>query len=259
MKTLIILIISLFFFNCYQFSNYNLSPRAYKQNSETIFEDDNELLLIDGNDSNLILFASREKSNIFIYSRIINKTTNKSIDVLPDKFRAFGFNKSGKYKELYVYQAQEYVNKIKTSQFVSELLTVINGSIDAINAAKSETYTRYSSSGYSDFFGFSSSSGSATSTTYDNSKKLEAKHRANQELKEQISEHKYEIQNLNDILLKRNTLFPLKSINGYFVIKGVVNYHSKYVLYLPIGNDTFKIVLDPPPKIVKHLNDNYYF
>ncbi len=147
-------------------NQYNLKPIAFKQSSKSYFSNDKEILFCEGRATNLLLFGFRDKSEIFIYPCIINKSSDQYIDIIPEKIKAFGVDKSGKYKELHVYSAQEYINKKRNKQKWTEFFVALSGALNSMSAAKSTTFAN----GYSNLSG----SFNYTATTYDYSKSLEA-------------------------------------------------------------------------------------
>lgn len=243
----LILVITLSLLACAP-TQYNLKPIAYKQSSRSYFSNDREILFCEGQETNILLFAFRDNSEIFIYPFIVNKSTDKYIDILPEKIKAFGVNKSGKSKELKVYSAQEYINKKQNEQKWTEFFVALSGAVNSMNAAKSTTY----SSGYSNLRGnvgglnyYGNAYSNYTTTTYDYNKSLEAQERTKRDLTELRTKHNSENQFYNNVLLKKNTIPPSYSIEGYIILKGMEFYHSKYAIILPAGVDKYKIILKP--------------
>ncbi len=219
-------------------TQYNLKPIAYKQISRSYFSNDREILFCEGRATNLLLFGFRDKSEILIYPCIINKSNDQYVDIIPEKIKAFGVDKSGKHKELHVYSAQEYINKKRNKQKWTEFFVALSGALNSMNAAKSTTYAD----------GYSSLSGNFnyTATTYDYSKSFEAQERTKRDLAELRTKHNFETQYYyENVLLRKNTIPPRYSIEGYIIIEGSDFYHSKYAIILPAGIDKYKIILKP--------------
>jgi hypothetical protein len=244
---IIMIFTSIFLFNCATI-RYDLTPILINKNMEKFYKNDKEILFCTGQKSNLLIFSYRDKNEIYIYPCILNKTSDSYIDIVPEKIEIFGVNDSNKILRLHIYSAKEYIEKKKREHKWSEFSVALGGAMNAMNAARSSTYT----TGYSNFsgtFGGYTYSGNTFSnqstTTYDYSKSLEAQARSKQELNELRNNHNLEIQNLDNTLLKKNTLPPNYFIEGYVVAIADRYYDSKYIIIFPVGNEKFKLLFKP--------------
>lgn len=235
----LLLITLLILFNCAPVTKYYLSPYSSEMNVDKFFSDDKEILFCEGKETDLFFFIHENLKELVIYTAIINKSDDSRIDVIPERIKAFAFNKANKNKQLKVYSAQEYQTKIKNAQAFSEFFVSLGGAVSAINAAKSRSYTTgYTGNTYSSY----------TTTTYDNSKSQESLDRTKRDLDNMRTGHALENQYYDNVLLKKNTLPPKASTEGYvFIQQSHKLFNKKYTITIPVGIDEYKIIINRKP------------
>lgn len=238
------LVILLFVLGCTS-AQYNLIPTPYKQKAKRFSSKGKNIIICEGKDGDLILFGYRDKSEIYLYSCIINKTDNKNLDLIPEKIKAFGLNKTKETKQLIIYSAQEYVNKKKNKAEQAQFSITLCSAINLMNAVRARSY----SSNYSNISG--NLGGSIFSRNeyrndaiafYSYGKGSDPQQSTKQEL---TSKSAAENQLYDSILLKKNRIPPNSYLEGLIVIDGKDSYHEKYVIIFPVGIDKHKIILKP--------------
>ncbi len=235
-------IILLFVLGCTS-AQYNLIPTAYKQKTKRFHSGAKNIIICEGKNTDLILFGYRDKSEIYIYSCIINKTDNKNIDITPEKIKAFGLNKIKGTKQLVIYPAQEYIYKKKNKAEQAQFSVALCSAINIMNTIRARSYsTNYSN--ISGNLGGSVFSGNEyrddAIAFYIYGKGREAQQSTMQESKSAVENQLY-----NGILLKKNMIPPHSYLEGLIIIDGKDSYHEKYVIIFPIGIDQYKIILKP--------------
>lgn len=237
-------VILLFVLGCTP-AQYNLIPTAYKQKAKRFNSGSANILICEGNSSSLILFAYRDKSEIYIFSSIINKTDDKNLDIIPEKIKAFGMNKAKATIQLTIYSAQKYMTKKKNEEQQAQFSITLYSALNLMKAVRAKNYSH----NYSNITGnlggslFSANENRNDAIAfYTFGKGSEGQPEASQELN---SKSRAENQLYNSILLKKTTIPPNSYLDGVIIIDGKQDYHEKYVLIFPVGMDQHKIIFNP--------------
>lgn len=227
-------------------AQYNLIPTAYKQKAKRFRSGNTNIIICKGKNADLILFGYRDKSEIYIYSCIINKTEDKNLELVPDKIKAFGVNKTKGTLQLKIYSAQEYMNKKKSKGEQAQFSVTMCGAINLMKAVRVKNY----SGNYSNMSG--NLGGSIFSRNeyrndalafYIYGKGSESQEVTSQELN---SKSLAENQLYNGILLKKKTIPPNSYLEGVLIIDGSdAGYQEKFVMIFPVGMDNFKFIFSP--------------
>ncbi len=229
-------------------TRYDLSPVLVKKNMKKLFYNDREIVFCEGKKANLFMYGFREGSELFVYPGIYNKLQKEYLNVVPDQIEVYGVNEENKLLKLHNYTAKEYMAKQRSKQAWSQFFVALSGALNAAAAANSTTY----SSGYSHStgtyggYGFSANTyGSSVSKTYDYSKSLAVQAQTNQQLDNMRAQNEYANQELDNCLLKKNSIGPQCYAEGYVVAEIDGYYNSKYFIIVPINGEKFKFLFEP--------------
>jgi len=238
------IIILLFVLGCAP-AQYNLTPTAYKQKAKRFHSGSTNLIICQGKNSDLMLFGYRDRSEIHIFSSIINKTDDKNLDIIPDKIRAFGVNKNKQTMPLTVYSAQQYVTKKKNREQQAQFSITLYSALNLMKAVREKSYSRHYANmtgnlGGSIFSANENRNDAMAFYTY--GKGSDVQPGASQELN---SKSRAENQLYNSIILKKSTIPPNSFLEAVIIIDGKDDYHEKYVLIFPVGMDQHKIIFNP--------------
>jgi len=184
------------------------------------------------------IIAVSMKKNLEGYLELTTAYMNISeqrIDIDPSLIEITAERDGGKAKALKVYSSGEWLKKIKTEEMWAMIGKSIEAFGDGLKAGRSRSTIR------SDDYSYG-----ATVETVDESKKIEARQRAQQEAEELTEHYDFRYQLAESILCKKTTLYP-----GYYII-GIVfaKYCSavKYEVKIPVGSETHKIIFIPIKK-----------
>lgn len=192
-------------------------------------------------DGIMIAMTNTETNDYGKYYRIYINFTNNSfypIEFDPSDVTAVLTDKKGKEVALEIQTAEQYDKRIRRTQMWEEALVGFANGLAAANAGYSTSTTNSSYSGYSSSYGSASAYGSggyaygnysghsnyygssvSTTTTYDAAAAYQAQLAASQNMAA-FSESNFAVrQARNEGYLKRTTVNPGESIQGYFNIK----------------------------------------
>ena len=198
-----------------------------------------------------MLFGYRDKSEIYLFSCIINKTDDKNLDLIPDKIKAFGVNKNKQTMPLTIYSAQQYMTQKKSREQQAQFSITLCSALNLMKAVRAKSYSRHFANITGNLGGSIFSANEYRNDAmafYTYGKGSEAQPGASQGLN---SKTRAENQLYNSIILKKNTIPPNSFLEAVIIIDGKDDYHEKYVLIFPVGMDQHKIILNPAMVIKK--------
>lgn len=238
------LIALLFVFGCAS-ARYNLTPTAYKQKAETFRSGNTNIIICQGKDSDLVLLGYRDRTEIHIFSNIINKTSNKNLDIIPEKIKVFGVNKNNQTTPLPLYSAPAYMTKKKKKEHQAQFSIARNSALNLMKKIRAKSGARdYAKiTGNMDDSIFSADDDRKDPFafyTYGTANEAQAVVR-----RELNSKLRAENQLYNNIMLKKNTIPPKSYLEAVMIINSKANYHKQYVMIFPIGTETHKIFFNP--------------
>ncbi len=237
-------IILLFVLGC-TYARYNLEPIAYKQKAKRYSSSNVKVIVFNGKDTDLMLFGYRDKSEVYIYSCIINKTANKNFDFIPEKIKALGLSKTKGTTRLTIYSAQEYINKKKNGEKQAQLTVALCSAINLMKAIRAKNYSK----NFADISGnlggaiFSANEYDKDAITFSSFGEVpDAQQRAMHpfNLKYDGKNQLYE-----STLLKKTTIPPSSYLEGFIIIDTKDISPEKYVIMFSVGIDSYKIILNP--------------
>lgn len=161
--------------------------------------------------------------------------TDQPINVLPDTITFEGLSDQG-VEPIKVWEANEYIRRVKRIQNTTLILQAIGGAMEAASSGYSST-TTYGSYGGSSAYGSFSGTYSGYSSTYDSSKVAEANARNSAAIAAQAQANADNLAYLEAVLLKRNTLMPGNYITGAVYCKREICPY--YRVSIPFGNELF--------------------
>jgi hypothetical protein len=219
--------------------SYYLAPNELYGSQEVIYVDGYEAItekyyLADSNGLTVTIFGYPAKK-VVVLQLFYGNGTNEQINVLPDQIKLEGISEAG-IVPMKVWEANAYIRRIKRIQNTALILQAIGGAMEAASAGTSTTRS-YGSYYGSTRYGSYSGTYSGYSTTYDSSKVAEANARNAANLAAQANANENNLEYLNAVLLKKNTLQA-----GTFIAGAVYCERELYPLYritVPFGNRQF--------------------
>jgi len=249
-KLAIILISGIFLFLTGCATPYYLKPVIEGENMEMMYFDGKEVAISKDFETGVAIYGMKTtKNELILHILYKNNTTDKRINVLPEQVSVAGYNNEGKVNYFKVYPAEEYLKKMRNAQAWAMALQGAAGAIEASQAGKSTSTTSGSSSGSiygsdgTTYTGYGSSS--STTTTYDYGAQAEANARNNAQMQKTAEQYSQINSATEQGLIKANTLFPEQYVEGNVMVKMNTMFTSKFVVTVPMGNETHKVTFVP--------------
>jgi hypothetical protein len=218
---------------------YRLAPNELYRSQRIIYVEGYEAIMEDypvGENNGLIVSVfGYPTDKVLALHVFFGNATDQPINVLPDTINVEGFSDRG-LKHIKVWEANEYIKKIKRRQNTALILQAIAGAMDAASSGYSTTTTYgsyYGSSSYGSFSG----TYSGYSTTYDSSAVAEANARNSAAIASQAQANANNLAYLEAVLLKRNTLMPGNYIAGAVYCEREIC--KQYRVSIPFRNELF--------------------
>ena len=219
--------------------SYYLVPNELYGNQRIIYEDGYEAITdqyyyTESNGLTVTIFGY-PANDVIVLQLFYGNETNEQIDVLPDQIVLEGISDK-RYHSMKVWEANAYIRRIKRIQNTALILQAIGGAMEAASAGTSTTHsygTYYGATRH----GYYSGTYREYSRTYDYGEVAEANARNIANLIAQANANAKNIEYLNAVLLKRNTLQANTFISG-----SVYCEHELYPLYritVPFGDKQF--------------------
>ncbi len=208
--------------------SYYLSPNELSDNQRLIYQDGYEAITdqyyYTENDGLTVTIFGYPANDVLVLQLFYGNETNRQIDVLPDQIVLEGISDKRAHS-IKVWEANAYIRRIKRIQDTVLVLQAIGGAVEAVSEGTSTTHT------YGTYYGATrhgSYSGSyhEYSRTYDSGRVAEASARNVGILIAQANANAKNIEYLNEVLLKRNTLDANTFVSG-----SVYCDHKLYPLY----------------------------
>ncbi len=195
----------------------------------TFYYNDHEIAVSNKQNSDILLYGqeSDTQNDLFFHLVCINKSSNR-IDVMPDKIKVFGFDKENKSKSLKVFTSREYIANIQTDHAWSMTFQALAGAVNAYQAGKSVTV-----------------GSKGASVTYDYGKAQYISQIEQNKLANQAEQNNVQINDLEQRLIKKHSLFAGESIEGDFVVSGEYVYSKKYLVEIPLKDEKHLVVFIP--------------
>ncbi len=231
-------------------TSYYLKPIIDSDDLEMIYFDGKEVAVSKDYETGVAVFGMKTTQNeLILHILYKNNTTDKRINVIPEQITVAGYTKEGRYNYFKVYPAEEYLKKMRNAQAWAMAFQAVGGAMEASQAGKSTSTTYGSSSGSiygsdgTTYTGYGSSSSTTTTTDYGAQAEANARNRAEmQKTAEQFAQVNAATE---QGLIKANTLFPEQSVEGNVMVKMNTMYNSKFVVTIPVGNETHTITFVP--------------
>ncbi len=219
--------------------SYYLSPNELSGDQRIIYQDGYEAITdqyyyTENNGLTLTIFGY-PADDVIVLQLFYGNETNEQIDVLPDQIVLEGMSHDRSHP-IKVWEANAYIRKIKRIQTTALVLQAIGGAMEAASAGTSTTYSHGSYYGATRH-GVYHGTYREYSRTYDYGEVAEANARNVANLIAQANANARNIEYLNAVLLKRNTLEANTFISG-----SVYCEHELYPLYritVPFGDKEF--------------------
>jgi len=219
--------------------SYYLSPNELSGNQRIIYEDGYEAITdqyyyTENNGLTLTIFGY-PANDVIVLQLFYGNETNGQIDVLPDQIVLEGMSDKRSHS-IKAWEANAYIRKIKRIQNTALILQAIGGAMEAASAGASTTEIHGSYYGATRHGSYSGTY-REYSRTYDYGEVAEANARNVANLIAQANANARNIEYLNAVLLKRNTLEANTFISG-----SVYCEHKLYPLYritVPFGDKEF--------------------
>lgn len=160
--------------------------------------------------------------------------SEQRIDIDPSLIEITAERDKEEVKALKVYSSDGWLKKIKREEIWAVVGKSIEAFGDGLRAGTSRSTVRFDDYSY------------ATVETTDESKKIEARRRTQQEVKELVKSYDIKYQVAESILCKKTTLYP-----GHYVIGAVFAKYCSAVRYevkIPVGPEVHKIIFVPIKK-----------
>jgi hypothetical protein len=228
--------------------SYYLAPNELYGNQAIIYVDGYEAItdqyyFAESNGLTVTIFGY-PTNDVIVLQLLYGNETSEQINVLPDQVVLEGMSNRRSHS-LKVWEANAYIRRIKGIQNTALILQAIGGAMEAASAGTSTTQT------YGSYYG-STRHGSYSGTyrgysrTYDSSKVAEASARNISSLIGQANANAKNIEYLNAVLLKRNTLQAYTFISGSVYCER--KFYPIYRITVPFGDKqfvfSFKLVKD---------------
>jgi hypothetical protein len=219
--------------------SYYLSPNELSGNQRIVYEDGYEAITdqyyyTENNGLTLTIFGY-PANDVIVLQLFYGNETNGQIDVLPDQIVLEGMSDKRSHS-IKVWEANAYIRKIKRIQNTALILQAIGGALEAASAGTSTTEIHRSYYGATRHGSYSGTY-REYSRTYDYGEVAEANARNVANLIAQANANARNIEYLNAVLLKRNTLEANTFVSG-----SVYCEHKLYPLYritVPFGDKEF--------------------
>ncbi len=237
MKTILLLgAIALLLASCV---SYYLEPNELYDNQRIIYEDGYEAITdqyyyTESNGLTVTIFGY-PVNDVIILQLFYGNETNEQIDVLPDQIVLEGITDK-RHHSIKVWEANAYIRRIKRIQNTALILQAIGGAMEAASAGTSttESYgTYYGATRH----GYYTGTYREYSRTYDYGEVAEANARNIAALIAQANANAENIEYLNAVLLKRNTLQANTFISGSVYCEREL--YPLYKITVPFGDKQF--------------------
>ncbi len=218
---------------------YRLAPNELDEGQRIIYVEGYEAIMEEcplGENNGLTVSVFGYPTNKVIALNVFfGNATDQPIDVLPDTIIFEGLSDQG-VKRLKVWEANEYIRRVKRIQNTALVLQAIGGAMEATSSGYSTTSTYGSYRGSSSYGSFSGTY-SGYSSTYDSSKVAEANARNSAAIAAQAQANANNLAYPEAVLLKRNTLMPGNYISGAVYCEREIC--PLYRVSIPFGNELF--------------------
>lgn len=219
--------------------SYYLAPNELYGDQEIIYIDGYEAItdrcyLAEDNGLTVTIFGY-PANNVIILQLFYGNGTTEQINVLPDQIILDGISDKG-ITPLKVWEANTYIRRTRRIQNTALILQAIGGAMEASSAGSSTTSSHgsyYGSTRYGSYSGIYS----GYSRTYDSSKVAEANARNTVDLAAQANANENNLEYLNAVLLKRNTLQADTFITGSVYCEREL--FPLYKITVPFGDRQF--------------------
>ena len=208
-------------------SSYFLVPddSVFSDQIRLTYLDDKPVISSLNERSEISVYVQKTDKNEIMFHLWVKNTSNQRLNFFPKKIMVIGENQNLEKMPLTVYTHKQYIKKQKNAQFWGAFADDFSDE----SAGQSTTYS------------VNSMGQSAVSVTYDYSKVAERKH-ARREAEAARAE---ENSDLNDRLLKRNTILPNQEIEGDVFVKFNSVYDQKFYVTIPVGDDVYELIFIP--------------
>lgn len=231
-------------------SSYHLKPMIEDEDMELVYIDGKEVAISRDSETGVAVYGMKTTQNeLLIHVLYKNNTTDKNINVIPEQMRVIGYNEKGEQTSFRVYTADEYLKKMQNAQAWALALQGVAGAMEASNAGRSTSTTSGTASGRvygsdgTTYTGYGSTS--STTTTYDYGAQAAANAKNREELNETAQQYANSTAVVEQGLIKANTLFPEQYIEGDVRVKMNTMFTSKFVISIPMGDETHTITFYP--------------
>ena len=249
-KLTIILIACIFLFLSGCATSYYLKPIIEGDDMEMIYFDGKEVAISKDYETGVAIFGMKTTQNeLILHILYKNNTSDKRINVLPDQVSVAGYNAEGKVNYFRVYSSEEYLKKMRNAQAWAMAAQAFAGAMETSQAGKSTSTTYGTSSGSiygsdgTSYTGYGTSSSTTTTTDYGAQAEANARNRA--EMVKTAQQFAQVNSATEQGLIKANTLFPEQYVEGNVMVKMNTMYTSKFVVTVPVGNETHTITFVP--------------
>jgi len=242
MFRLISIIFTILLINSCSYSTYKLKPIVEKNTkTKVIYLEGLPFIVSEKKNSLIMIYGEKtSKSDIALYLLVLNKSKERPVNIFPDSIKFLGRNRYKKYKEFKIYSAKEYLNKIKKKQYWRKFFVALSDAFEETSATMSTSYT----SGY-----INTPEGYAyvdvNTTTYDESKAAKVREQNKKEFQAMSNIFERENRLIYNSLLKSTTIFPERYIIGIVMVKEDKQFTDKFVIKIPIGNESHIIIFKP--------------
>ncbi len=223
-------------------NSYYLKPVIRSNdNMDVIYHEGKPVALSFGEETTVGLYCIKTTDNeLLLHVLYTNESSEKRITVIPEDIKIYGVDKQLQKKQLKVYSAKEYLRKMQRKQNWATVALAVAGAMEAEEAAKSTSTTSAYVTGSGGY-----AYGSATTQTYDASKKAEVEARNRAEIAK--TQQQYALINtaVEQGLIKSHTLFPEQRIEGNVMVKFKKSYSNRFIIKIPIGKEVHTIIFVP--------------